>query len=79
MPLILSTRETTAVNRNYFNANIWKPALADAGMEPRRQNGCQALRHYFASALLDGGESIKAVSEYLGHGDPGFTLRVYGT
>ena len=27
--------------------------------------------------LLDGGESIKAVSEYLGHSDPGFTLRVY--
>jgi integrase len=27
--------------------------------------------------LLDGGESIKAVSEYLGHADPGFTLRVY--
>lgn len=27
--------------------------------------------------LLDGGESIKAVSKYLGHSDPGFTLRVY--
>lgn len=27
--------------------------------------------------LLDGGESIKAVSEYLGHADPGFTLRIY--
>ena len=36
-----------------------------------------ALRHFFASALLDGGESIRAVSEYLGHADPGFTLRTY--
>jgi integrase len=27
--------------------------------------------------LLDGGESIKALSEYLGHADPGFTLRTY--
>lgn len=36
-----------------------------------------ALRHFFASVLLDGGESIKAVSEYLGHADPGFTLRTY--
>jgi integrase len=27
--------------------------------------------------LLDAGESIKAVSEYLGHSDPGFTLRTY--
>jgi integrase len=27
--------------------------------------------------LLDAGESIKALSEYLGHHDPGFTLRTY--
>jgi integrase len=36
-----------------------------------------ALRHHYASVLLDAGESIKAVSEYLGHADPGFTLRTY--
>jgi integrase len=36
-----------------------------------------ALRHFYASVLLDAGESIKAVSEYLGHSDPGFTLRTY--
>jgi len=41
------------------------------------KNGTHALRHFYASALLDGGESIRAVSEYLGHADPGFTLRVY--
>jgi len=27
--------------------------------------------------VLDAGESIRAVSEYLGHSDPGFTLRTY--
>jgi hypothetical protein len=27
--------------------------------------------------LLDAGESIKALSECLGHSDPGFTLRTY--
>ncbi|MFD8259694.1 integrase [Streptomyces griseoluteus] len=27
--------------------------------------------------LLDACESIKALSEYLGHHDPGFTLRTY--
>jgi hypothetical protein len=26
---------------------------------------------------LDAGESIKALSEYLGHSDPGFTPRTY--
>ena len=29
------------------------------------------------SVLLDAGESIKALSTYLGHADPGFTLRTY--
>lgn len=35
-----------------------------------------ALRHFYAS-VLDAGESIKAVSQYLGHTDPALTLRVY--
>jgi integrase len=36
-----------------------------------------ALRHLYASVLLDAGENIKALSGYLGHSNPGFTLRVY--
>ncbi|GGM42163.1 hypothetical protein GCM10011608_28550 [Micromonospora sonchi] len=28
-------------------------------------------------ALLDAGESIKALASYLGHAGPGFTLRIY--
>src|SRR5687768_17449041 len=36
-----------------------------------------ALRHFYASVLLDAGENVKALSAYLGHNDPGFTLRVY--
>lgn len=36
-----------------------------------------ALRHFFASALLDADENIKAGSEYMGHADPAMTLRVY--
>ena len=35
------------------------------------------LRHHFASVLLEDGVSIKAVAEFLGHADPGFTLRTY--
>ncbi|HEX3614512.1 MAG TPA: tyrosine-type recombinase/integrase [Sporichthyaceae bacterium] len=56
---------------------IWKPALEAAGIEPTRANGMHALRHFYASTLLDAGESIKAVSEHLGHADAGFTLRTY--
>ncbi|MEU7087688.1 tyrosine-type recombinase/integrase [Streptomyces achromogenes] len=36
-----------------------------------------ALRHFYASVLLEARENIKALTEYLGHSDPGLTLRVY--
>ena len=75
--LILATRERSALNRNYFNTRIWKPGQAQVGIEQSRDNGMHALRHWYASVLLDAGESIRAVSEYLGHSDPGFTLRTY--
>jgi integrase len=75
--LIVTTREAGPCNRNNFNPTTWKPALQQVGIEPTRVNGMHALRHFFASVLLDGGESIKAVSEWLGHSNPAFTLRVY--
>lgn len=46
-------------------------------MAPVSMVVCNALRHHFASVLLEGGVSIRAVAEYLGHHDPGFTLRTY--
>ncbi|MGH4027855.1 site-specific integrase [Actinomycetota bacterium Odt1-20B] len=76
-----------AVRRTDFNTRFWKPALVAAGVIPEpepgkrhqaaRQHGMHALRHFYASVLLDAGENIKALSTYLGHTDPGFTLRVY--
>jgi integrase len=77
VPLLVTTRERSALNRNYFNTHVWRRGLDASGMERSRSNGCHALRHFYASRLLDAGESIKAVSEYLGHSDPGFTLRTY--
>ncbi|MEU0393598.1 tyrosine-type recombinase/integrase [Streptomyces sp. NPDC006208] len=67
---------------------VWKPALAEAGVIPEREagerrfvssreHGMHALRHFYASVLLDAGENVKALAEYLGHSDPGFTLRTY--
>lgn len=73
----MTSRESKALSRNYFNSRVWKPALRLAGVPDDRTNGLHALRHWFASVLLDAGESIKAVSEYLGHSDAGFTLRTY--
>lgn len=75
--LVFTSRERKPLHRGHFNPYIWKPALRTAGVEPTRANGMHALRHYYASVLLDAGESIRAVSEYLGHADAGFTLRTY--
>ena len=75
--LLFYGRERKPLNRNYFNSYIWKPALESAGVPTSRENGMHALRHACASTWLEHGVSIKAVSEYLGHADPGFTLRVY--
>ena len=75
--LYLTTSVGTALFRPRFNSGVWKPAIRAAGIEDDRRNGMHVLRHTYASVLLDAGESIKALSLYLGHTDPGFTLRVY--
>ena len=75
--LVLTSREGKALNRNYINSRVWHPARTAAGMVAARQNGMHGGRHYYASAQLEGGTSIRALADYLGHGDPGFTLRTY--
>jgi integrase len=75
--LVFTSREGGLLNRNYYNRHVWKPALRAAGVEPTRENGMHALRHHYASVLLEGGVSIRALADYLGHADPGFTLRTY--
>ncbi|MGN9917511.1 tyrosine-type recombinase/integrase [Micromonospora palomenae] len=77
VPLIFTTTRRGAIKRATFDDKSWRPAVKAAGIVPTRSTGMHALRHYYASALLDAGESIKALASYLGHSDPGFTLRVY--
>ena len=77
VPLYLTTPSGTALSRTAFNSGVWKPAIRAAGIPDNRHNGMHVLRHTYASVLLDAGESIKALSAYLGHSDPGFTLRIY--
>ncbi|WP_043470957.1 tyrosine-type recombinase/integrase [Kitasatospora sp. MBT66] len=85
--LVFTSLSDSIVWRGVLNEDHWKRALAAAGVIPprargeshaaAREHGMHALRHFYASVLLDAGESIKVVSEYLGHADPGLTLRVY--
>lgn len=66
--------------RTSLNEEVWKRALASAGVIPKRkpgesyaesrENGMHALRHFYASVLLDAGENIKALAEYLGPPTP---------
>lgn len=75
--LVFTMPDGGLMNRDHYNRQVWKPALIAAGIEPTRENGMHACRHYFASVLLDAGESVRALADYLGHSDPGFTLRTY--
>jgi integrase len=84
--LVFTGRERTGINRNYYNSHLWKPALVAAGVigpkvgeyyDPSREHGFHALRHAYASWLLANGVDIRSLADYLGHADPGFTLRVY--
>lgn len=75
--LLFTTREGGAIYRNTFNHHVWKPALRSAVVPATRDNGMHALRHYYASMLLHEGVSIRTLADYLGHSDPGFTLRTY--
>ena len=75
--LLFTSGQHMALNRNHFNSYIWKTALETAKVPATRENGLHSLRHYFASVLLHDGVDIRALATYLGHTDPGFTLRVY--
>ena len=88
--LLFTTTQHRQHSRSVFNQGTWKPALAEAGVIPppvrtkkgvryvsARDDGMHALRHFYASVLLDAGENVRALADYLGHSDPGLTLRVY--
>lgn len=78
MSLILVNQHGKPVRRDAFNQYVWTPALNHAKVgRTLRQEGMHALRHFYASVLLDAGESIKALAEWLGHADPAFTMWVY--
>jgi hypothetical protein len=77
LSLVFTNSRGKAVNRNIFNRDAWKPALAAAGVIPPRKpgnrnwpaapdDGLHALRHTAASAWLSRGVDITAVASWLG-------------
>jgi integrase len=77
LELMFTTARGGPLIRGAFNAELWRPARAAAGLNNDRENGMHALRHHYASVLLRGGVDIKRVSSYLGHHSAAFTLGVY--
>jgi integrase len=64
---------------------VLKPAARAAGLtvavagkdEPVPWVSFHTFRHTCASLLFDAGKNVKQVQEWLGHAEPGFTLRTY--
>jgi integrase len=72
--LIFTTPAGRPFNRSWFG-QIWTAAAASAGLPAR--TGPHALRHYYASVLITGGESVVVVQARLGHSSPVETLETY--
>jgi integrase len=66
-------RNSEPIDYNAF-AHYWRRATVAAGMKSLRYH---ALRHAFASMLIAGGCSVKAVQRALGHASAATTLNLY--
>lgn len=76
--LLVTGEDGRLYSGDLFSKVVWQGAFRTAGIEYRkRADGMHALRHFYASVLLAQGVSIKELADYLGHADPGFTLRTY--
>ena len=62
------------LHRGRFNSGPWAAARKAAGLP---EATCHDLRHFYASALIRAGLSVKVVSARLGHANAAMTLNVY--
>ena len=72
---VFSVPNGATIHDDGFCNHVWTPILRRAGLRYRKPH---ALRHTFASLLIETGESLKYVQEQLGHHSPAFTLAMYG-
>ncbi|HEX6076348.1 MAG TPA: site-specific integrase [Micromonosporaceae bacterium] len=72
---LFTNRSGGLLGYRWFGKAIWRPAVAAAGLAT--DTGMHALRHFFASALIRSGLSVRVVSERLGRASAAVTLGVY--
>lgn len=86
--LVFPTTTGKPIPLNNFTRRAWEPLLKAAGIVDRHKvKGEQietpryspyALRHYFASKLIEKGKDLKFIQTCMGHADIQLTLNVYG-
>lgn len=77
-PLFVTRAEAHRGGGRVSDPNLRRRVLAPAARAAGAPwMGFHTLRHTCASRLLASGKNIAQVSKWLGHADPGFTLRVY--
>jgi len=74
--VLCRTPRGTLLRRDYYNREIWKPAIAAAGLPT--ETTFHDLRHTFASTALAEGVPISEVSRWLGHKSITTTVDLYG-
>lgn len=83
-PVFASRAGTELLPANVYR-RVLAPAARSVGLvvyvegreEPRSAVSFHTFRHTCASLLFAAGRNVKQVQEWLGHADPGFTLRTY--
>jgi len=74
-PLLFSDDKDRPIRRTWFHHQVWTPAVFFAGLP--KGTHFHELRHFYASLLIDGGESVKVVQTRLGHATADETLNTY--
>jgi len=71
---VWATRRGQPLDAHNLRSRVLRPTVAALGLE---WVGFHTFRHTCASLLFAGGKDVKVVQTWLGHADPGFTLRTY--
>jgi integrase len=74
--LVFTNDQGGPISRTRFSADVWRPTIACAAGVPAG-TGFHALRHFYASLLIQEGASVKVVQARLGHANATETLNTY--